>query len=119
MVGSRLVAEARSRGHDVTGLDNGLFADCILGALDVPDVPGLTAAAVARLVALASPDALARAGYGGTPGHPVLIGREHRDRVLATLTGDSGAREYLRRHAVRAVECGDVADGRDVDTPDS
>ena len=29
-------------GHDVTGLDSGLFADCILGGLDVPDVPGLT-----------------------------------------------------------------------------
>jgi nucleoside-diphosphate-sugar epimerase len=29
-------------GHEVTGLDSGLFADCILGSLDVPDVPGLT-----------------------------------------------------------------------------
>ena len=28
-------------GHDVTGLDSGLFADCILGGLDAPDVPGL------------------------------------------------------------------------------
>lgn len=28
-------------GHEVTGLDNGLFADCVLGALDTPDVPGL------------------------------------------------------------------------------
>ncbi|MGH3565080.1 MAG: NAD-dependent epimerase/dehydratase family protein [Pseudonocardia sp.] len=28
-------------GHDVTGLDSGLFAHCVLGALDVPDVPGL------------------------------------------------------------------------------
>ncbi|MBA3905536.1 MAG: NAD(P)-dependent oxidoreductase, partial [Pseudonocardiales bacterium] len=24
-------------GHDVTGLDSGLFADCILGGLDTPD----------------------------------------------------------------------------------
>src|SRR3954470_20852388 len=29
-------------GHEVTGLDSGLFADCVLGALDTPDVPGLT-----------------------------------------------------------------------------
>jgi nucleoside-diphosphate-sugar epimerase len=29
-------------GHEVTGLDSGLFADCILGGLDVPDVPGLS-----------------------------------------------------------------------------
>jgi nucleoside-diphosphate-sugar epimerase len=29
-------------GHDVTGLDSGLFADCILGSLDRPDVPGMS-----------------------------------------------------------------------------
>ncbi len=29
-------------GHEVTGLDSGLFADCVLGSLDTPDVPGLT-----------------------------------------------------------------------------
>jgi nucleoside-diphosphate-sugar epimerase len=28
-------------GHEVTGLDSGLFAGCVLGSLDVPDVPGL------------------------------------------------------------------------------
>ena len=30
-----------SAGHEVTGLDSGLFAGCILGSLDVPDVPTL------------------------------------------------------------------------------
>lgn len=29
-------------GHEVTGLDSGLFADCVLGPLDTPDVPGLS-----------------------------------------------------------------------------
>jgi nucleoside-diphosphate-sugar epimerase len=29
-------------GHEVTGLDSGLFADCVLGSLDVPDVQGLS-----------------------------------------------------------------------------
>jgi len=28
-------------GHEVVGLDSGLFADCILGGLDTPDVEGL------------------------------------------------------------------------------
>ncbi|HET6260567.1 MAG TPA: SDR family oxidoreductase [Pseudonocardia sp.] len=28
-------------GHELTGLDSGLFADCVLGSLDTPDVPGL------------------------------------------------------------------------------
>lgn len=27
-------------GHEVTGLDSGLFAECVLGLLDTPDVPG-------------------------------------------------------------------------------
>jgi nucleoside-diphosphate-sugar epimerase len=31
-----------SAGHEVTGLDSGLFADCVLGSLDAPDVPGLS-----------------------------------------------------------------------------
>ncbi|HEX9338404.1 MAG TPA: NTP transferase domain-containing protein, partial [Pseudonocardiaceae bacterium] len=34
------------------------------------DVPGVTPAAVARLVAVAGPDALARASFDGVPGHP-------------------------------------------------
>ncbi|MCX6464396.1 MAG: SDR family oxidoreductase [Pseudonocardiales bacterium] len=29
-------------GHEVTGLDSGLFADCVLGSLDTPDVAGLS-----------------------------------------------------------------------------
>ena len=33
-------------------------------------------------------------------------------------TGDRGARDYLRDRDVRLVECGDLATGRDVDTPD-
>jgi nucleoside-diphosphate-sugar epimerase len=28
-------------GHEVIGLDTGIFADCVLGELDTPDVPGL------------------------------------------------------------------------------
>ncbi|ALE85329.1 MULTISPECIES: NAD(P)-dependent oxidoreductase [unclassified Pseudonocardia] len=29
-------------GHEVTGLDSGLFADCVLGSLDTPDVEGFS-----------------------------------------------------------------------------
>jgi nicotine blue oxidoreductase len=81
------------------------------------DTPGLTADAVARLVAHASPTALAQATYGGEPGHPVLIGREHWDGVAAVARGDRGARDYLVGHDVALVECGDVASGEDVDEP--
>jgi len=82
------------------------------------DTPGVTAETVRRLIALAAPDALARATYQGRPGHPVLIGREHWAGVRATARGDAGAREYLAGRPVTLVECGDVGDGRDIDRPE-
>lgn len=90
-------------------------ADAVLVSLvDLPDV----GPQVVRRV-LAAGDgtrSLARAAYGGNPGHPVLIGRDHWAAVAESATGDSGARDYLSRHDVRLVECGDLATGRDVDT---
>jgi nicotine blue oxidoreductase len=82
------------------------------------DVPGVTPAAVARVLAAAGPDALVRASYGGVPGHPVLIGAHHWPGVIASATGDVGARDYLRSHDVLDVPCGDVATGTDVDSPE-
>lgn len=61
-------------------------------------------------------DVLARATYKGEPGHPVLIGRKHWQPLLAELTGDKGARDYLAANNATAVECGDLATGLDVDT---
>jgi CTP:molybdopterin cytidylyltransferase MocA len=83
----------------------------------VVDTPGLTAAVVRRVVAHARRDALARATYGGAPGHPVLLGAEHFAGLLETTGGDVGARDYLRRHPPVEVECADLAAGSDVDTP--
>lgn len=96
-----------------TGLDP--VPDAALVAL--VDTPGVGPAVVARLVGLGSPSALAQAAYDGRPGHPVLIGRDHWAGVRRVAVGDRGARDYLRAHAVRRVECGDVGDGADVDTP--
>ena len=59
---------------------------------------------------------LARATYKGEPGHPVLIGRKHWQPLLAEITGDKGARDYLVANEATAVECGDLATGLDVDT---
>ena len=56
-----------------------------------------------------------RAAYDGVPGHPVLIGRDHWDGVVASAVGDRGARDYLAAHGVALVECGDLATGVDVD----
>jgi CTP:molybdopterin cytidylyltransferase MocA len=95
---------------------DGVAADA---ALILPvDTPGATAAAVRRFVALADPDALARATYDGVPGHPVLIGRTRWADVAATASGDAGAREYLATHRPLAVPCEDVAEGADVDRPE-
>jgi nicotine blue oxidoreductase len=82
------------------------------------DVPGVTPAAVARLMAVAGPDVLARASYDGVPGHPVVIGRSHWPGVISSATGDVGARDYLRSHDVLDVPCADVAIGTDVDRPE-
>ena len=81
------------------------------------DLPDVDAAVVARLVGAANGTSdLLRASYGGVPGHPVLIGRDHWSGVVETATGDRGARDYLADHEVVLVECGDLATGRDVDS---
>lgn len=87
----------------------------LLHLIDLPDVG---APVVRRLTALASPTALARASYHGEPGHPVLLGRDHWPAVIAEVTGDRGARDYLTRHCVVEVACEDLATGIDVDSPD-
>ncbi len=81
------------------------------------DLPDVDSAVVARLAAAAAgADVLARAAYDGVPGHPVLIGRDHWAGVVASATGDRGARDYLAAHEVALVECGDLASGVDVDS---
>jgi CTP:molybdopterin cytidylyltransferase MocA len=80
------------------------------------DLPDVGAAVVRRLLQAArGREVLARAGYDGVPGHPVLIGGDHFAGVAELAAGDSGAREYLRRHRPTIVECGDLAGGQDVD----
>lgn len=83
------------------------------------DLPGVTGAAVARLAARSAPGALLRAVYAGRPAHPVLIGRSHWAEVRESATGDAGARGYLAGHPeLVLVECADLGDPGDVDTPE-
>ncbi|WP_238146647.1 nucleotidyltransferase family protein [Ornithinimicrobium murale] len=83
------------------------------------DLPDVGADVVARVLdaAGAGTGALARAAYGGRPGHPVLLGRDHWEGVLGRARGDAGARSYLRAVPPALVECGDLAEGTDVDEP--
>lgn len=82
------------------------------------DLPDVAAAVVRRVLEEGAGDgsaALARATFGGRPGHPVLIGTGHLGAVLAGLTADRGAGEYLARYGAEGIECGDLATGRDHD----
>ena len=94
---------------------DGTDADSAL--ISLIDLPDLTAEVVARVAAAgAGTDVLARATYDGRPGHPVLAGRDHWTPMAAGVAGDRGAAGYLSTRDVAAVECGDLATGRDQDT---
>jgi CTP:molybdopterin cytidylyltransferase MocA len=73
------------------------------------DQPFITPAAVERV--RAAPGDGARATYGGAPGHPVVLRRGLLARA-GELRGDAG----FRGVAMGEVECGDLADPRDIDT---
>ena len=90
----------------------------IITLVDTPGVTPETVARLQRLAGSAGPGVLARAGYHGVPGHPVLIGREHWAAVIEAAIGDQGARSYLAGRDVVLVESADVGSGADVDTPD-
>ncbi|KOG52853.1 4-diphosphocytidyl-2C-methyl-D-erythritol synthase [Streptomyces griseoflavus] len=91
------------------------------GALvSLVDQPGIGAAAVARVIAAYEGGAdLVAAAYDGKRGHPVLFGAGRWAAVAAGATGDRGARAYLKEHeeALTLVECADVAEPYDIDTP--
>ena len=124
MAASLTAGLARLQLHNCYGVDgsncgevNGGVTAAVVLLVDLPDVgPDV----VARVLAAggAGPAALTRATYGGRPGHPVVIGRDHWDAVIAEGDGDTGAKAYLGRAGALLVECGDLATGRDVDRPE-
>ena len=84
------------------------------------DQPLVTAAAVQRLRAAHDAGAVAAvACYAGRPRNPVLLDRSTWVEVGAAAAGDDGARVWLRAHpeAVTAVDCTDLGQPDDVDTP--
>lgn len=88
--------------------------------LHVIDTPDVGSAVVRRVLdrALASESGLARAVFGGQPGHPVVIAATHWAAVAEQLSGDTGAGRFLRdAPGVQNVECSDLATGDDHDYP--
>jgi nicotine blue oxidoreductase len=89
------------------------------------DQPGLRPGTVGRLLAAHRPGRLTAASYDGgngttRRGHPLIIDAALREAVAATVTGDAGARGFLRAHPelVDEVDCSDLSNGLDVDTPE-
>jgi CTP:molybdopterin cytidylyltransferase MocA len=106
-----------------TGLDALADSDTQAALVMLVDLPDVTRAVADRLAtafrkSIVPAGILARAGYVGEPGHPVLIGQDHYAGVIQEAAGDAGARAYLTTHHVQVIECGDIGGGRDVDTQD-
>jgi len=113
-------ADAGATGSVDSADDAGPTNDVGAVVVALADQPLVGAEAVARLIAAYHDGAtVAVATYGGQPRNPVLLAREHWAEVIATATGDQGARTFLhsRPDLVTLVECGDTGRPDDIDTP--
>lgn len=97
----------------------GISATAVL--ISLVDTPGVNPAIVRRLREAAGEDesVLLRADYGTGPAHPVVIGRAHWAEATRVATGDQGARTLLAGDGVRLIDCSDLGDGADIDSPRS
>ncbi len=114
-----------------TGLGSSLRVGLEAAALDgveavlvmLVDLPRIGADHLIRMLAavdrLPLPAVLAQADYDGSPGHPVLLGRDHWLPIIESTQGDFGARDYLRAQHATPVRLGAAADGADCDRPAS
>jgi CTP:molybdopterin cytidylyltransferase MocA len=87
----------------------------------VVDTPGVGADVVRRLRrAHRSGAHVVVATYDGQQGNPVLLGRRYWAEAGELAVGDVGARAFLAAHPelVTSVECGDIGDPADIDTPE-
>jgi nicotine blue oxidoreductase len=96
------------------------------------DQPGVTPLTVGRLLGAHRAGRVTAAAYhGGTAategagggfrhGHPLVIDAGLREAMAVTVKGDAGARGFLRANPelVDEVDCSDLSNGLDVDTPE-
>jgi molybdenum cofactor cytidylyltransferase len=119
---TRIVENPRWAEGMSTSVRAGLGActsDARAAVICLADQPLVGAEAVERLVrAFVQGATVAVATYGGEMRNPVLFAREVWPLLLREMSGDRGARVFLKHHRnmVTEVACDDVADPADVDT---
>ena len=103
-------------GHEGTGLDSGLFADCVLGELDAPDVPGLatdlrdvTVEQLAGFDAVVHMAALSNDPIGALAPEITYDINHHASTRLARLAKEAGVRRfaYASTCSVYGAQSGD------------
>jgi len=89
-------------GHEVTGLDSGLFADCVLGSLDVPDAQGLstdlhdvTVEQLQGFDAVVHMAALSNDPLGSLAPEITYDINHHASTRLATLSKEAGVQRFV------------------------
>ena len=89
-------------GHEVTGLDSGLFAGCVLGSLDTPDVDGLstdlrdvTVEQLARFDAVVHMAALSNDPLGSLAPEITYDINHHASTRLARLAKEAGVTRFV------------------------
>jgi CTP:molybdopterin cytidylyltransferase MocA len=120
--GVRIVENPDWQRGQSTSVRTGLQAlgpDVRAAVVMLADQPLVGAGAIERLVGAFEEGAkVAVATYGGRPRNPVLFSREVWPALEAELSGDEGARAFLRHRPelVTPVSCDGVGDPADVDT---
>ena len=113
--GARAARAAREGAAGAGGASEGAALMVLL-----PDMPGIDAADLARMLADFDPAAdlvLRGAGADGRPGHPVIFPATMR-AALMQVRGDTGARDLLRDRAVRLIPLPGQHAIQDLDTPE-
>ncbi|MBC3190051.1 SDR family oxidoreductase [Pseudonocardia sp. C8] len=89
-------------GHEVTGLDSGLFADCVLGQLDTPDVDGMdtdvrdvTVEQLQGFDAVVHMAALSNDPLGALAPEITYDINHHASTRLATLSKEAGVGRFV------------------------
>jgi len=122
LYGARIVENPKWEGGISTSVKRGLSAcapEARAAVVLLGDQPLVGASAVERLVfAFKDGAEVAVATYGGRLRNPVLFARSAWPILQEELSGDEGARRFLKEHTdlVTEVPCDDVADPADVDT---